>query len=135
MGITVPSRTATDVATTMATAASVSDRRPEGTARAAAGIAIAADGSASRSPSARTGPTTCPGEAPRLRARDIVVRRRRAARIAINARVATATRAGPTATTAKMDSAALQRAWCDSSSARRPVRSAVSLDAVTLADG
>ena len=82
-----------------------------------------------------TGTTTCRPDAPRLLASDIVARRRREARTAISASVATATSAGPSAMTAMIPSAAAQRARCASRIAGSPVRSAVSTDGVTLADG
>ena len=65
----------------------------------------------------------------------MVARRRRAARTATSASVATATSAGPTAMTATIDSAAAHSAsnpWRISS---RPVRIAVLPPAVTFADG
>ena len=86
-------------------------------------------------PSTTAGPSTWRPEAPRLRASAIVACRRRAARTAISARVATPTSAGPSAITAMIPSAAAQRAWCASSIVAMPVRSAVSVAGVTLADG
>ena len=110
IGTTVAATTVTAIATTAAVAA---DRGRAGAPpapgprRAAATIA---PGTAMSRPSTTAGPSTCRPEAPRLRASDIVARRRRAARTAISARVATPTSAGPSAITAMIPAAAAQRA-------------------------
>ena len=126
----------TAIATTAAAATIVGDRSGRGHER---------DGDRGREDRARDGDEqaldegrdrrTCRPEAPRLRASAIVARRRRAASTAISPSVATPTSAGPSAITAMIPSAAAQRAWCASSIVAIPVRSAVSVDGVTFADG
>ena len=127
----------TAIATTAAAATIVGDRVPAGTSAMA--IAAASDRARARRPAA---PSTMTGHdhlaargaaAPRERHRRPPPARRPARRSAPS--VATATSAGPSAMTAMIPSAAAQRAWCASSIVAIPVRSAVSVDGVTLADG
>ena len=132
---TVAATTVTAIATTAAVAAIVGDRSAAGTRATAMPAATIAPGTAMSRPSTTAGPSTCRPEAPRLRASDIVARRWRAASTAIRARVATPTRAGPSAITAMIPAAAVQRARCVSSIDAIPVRSAVSMDGVTFAEG
>ena len=125
----------TAIATTAAAATIVGDRTASGTSAMAIAAARIAPGTAISRPSTMAGTTTWRPEAPRLRASAMVACRRRAASTAISPSVATPTSAGPSAMTAMIPSAAAQRAWCASSIVAIPVRSAVSVAGVTLADG
>ena len=82
-----------------------------------------------------TGTTTCRPDAPRLLASDIVARRRREARTAISASVATRDQRRPERHDRDDPLRRRPARAVRLEDRRQPVRSAVSIEGVTLADG